>query len=175
VGTDRSTELEDAPEGATFCARHPQVETYLRCGRCETPICPRCLVQTPVGARCRNCANVRTLPTFDVTPLFFARAQTAALVSGVTCGAIWAYLLPDFFGFFMMLIIGFALGWAVSESVSLATNHKRGLGLQISAVMGVVLAFLVKEFLGPGSFVTDLDLITTGIGALFAASRLKIG
>jgi hypothetical protein len=175
VGTDRSPELEESPEGATFCARHPQVETYLRCGRCDTPICPRCLVQTPVGARCRDCANVRTLPTFDVTPAYFARAQSAALVSGVLCGAIWAYLLPNFWGFFFILIIGGALGWAVSESISLATNRKRGLGLQISAVMGVALAFLVKEFLGPGNFVSSLDIVTAGLGAIFAASRLKIG
>ena len=33
------------------CATHPEVETGLSCGRCETLICPRCLVQTPVGTR----------------------------------------------------------------------------------------------------------------------------
>jgi hypothetical protein len=175
VGVDRSAELEELSEDAAFCARHPKVETYLRCGRCDTPICPRCLVQTPVGARCRTCANVSTLPTFDVSPVYFARAQAAALVSGIVVGAIWAYLLPAFFGFFMILIIGFGVGWAVSESVSLATNRKRGLGLQISAVMGVGLAFLVKEFLGPGNFITDLDLIAAGVAAFFAASRLRIG
>jgi hypothetical protein len=115
------------------------------------------------------------LPTFHVSPVYFARGQAAALVSGIVCGAIWAYLLPSFFGFFMILFIGFGLGWAVSESISLATNRKRGLGLQISAVMGVALAFLVKEFLSPGSLVTDLDLIAAGIGAFFAASRLRMG
>ena len=47
---------------ALHCAAHPQVETYLRCGRCETPICPRCLIQTPVGSRCRDCAQIRKLP-----------------------------------------------------------------------------------------------------------------
>jgi hypothetical protein len=175
VGTDRGPELEHPAEGATFCARHPQVETYLRCGRCDTPICPRCLVQTPVGARCRDCANVRTLPTFDVTPVYFARAQAAALVSGLGVGAVWAFLLPHFFGLFFIVFLGFGLGWAVSESISLATNRKRGLGLQISAVMGVALAFLVREALSSGNFVSDLDLIAAGIGAVFAASRLKIG
>jgi hypothetical protein len=132
-------------------------------------------VQTPVGARCRDCANVRTLPTFNVTPVYFARAQAAALVSGLGVGAIWAFLLPNFFGLFVIIFLGFGLGWAVSESISLATNRKRGLGLQISAVMGVALAFLVHEALSPGNFVTDLDLIAAIIGAAFAASRLKIG
>jgi hypothetical protein len=158
-----------------FCARHPRVETVLRCGRCDTPICPRCLVQTPVGARCRDCANVRTLPTFNVTPIFFARAQAAALASGLVVGAIWGFAIPAFFGFYAIIFIGLGIGWAVSESISLATNRKRGLGLQISAVMGVALAFLVREAVSPGAFITDLDLIAAGIGAFFAASRLKIG
>jgi hypothetical protein len=76
---------------------------------------------------------------------------------------------------FFVIFLGFGLGWAVSESISLATNRKRGLGLQISAVMGVALAFLVREALSSGNFVSDLDLIAAGIGAVFAASRLKIG
>ncbi len=175
MGTDRSAELEDGPEAATYCARHPRVETYLRCGRCDTPICPRCLVQTPVGARCRDCANVRTLPTFNVTPVYFARAQTAALLSGAGAGAIWAFVIPGFLGFYAIIFIGLGLGWAVSESVSLATNRKRGLGLQVSAVMGVALAFLIHEVLSPNTLVVGLDLVAAGIGAFFAASRLKIG
>ena len=49
---------EAGPREIDFkCARHPSVETTLRCGRCETPICPRCLVHTPVGARCPDCGQ----------------------------------------------------------------------------------------------------------------------
>ena len=44
-------------EGAFFCAKHTKVVTRLRCGRCETPICPRCTVPTPAGMRCRACAK----------------------------------------------------------------------------------------------------------------------
>jgi len=39
------------------CARHPKTQTRLRCGRCETPICPRCTVHSPAGTRCRACAH----------------------------------------------------------------------------------------------------------------------
>lgn len=39
-----------------YCARHPKTETLLRCGRCGTPICPRCMVQSGVGIRCPDCA-----------------------------------------------------------------------------------------------------------------------
>ena len=77
MGADIRAELDDAAEDVVFCARHPRIETVLRCGTCGTPICPRCLVQTPVGAKCPTCAKVSKLPTFNVTPVFFARAMTA--------------------------------------------------------------------------------------------------
>lgn len=173
MGTDRSPELEATPDGAAFCARHPTVETYLRCSRCETPICPRCLVQTPVGARCRDCAKISRLPTIDVTPVYFARGMTAALVSGLIVGAAWAFVTPTLYSFIFALLIGAGIGWAVSESVSLATNRKRGLGLQICAGMGVVIAFLFQEFLSDRSFIPDTHIMAAVVGVLVAISRLK--
>ena len=42
-----------------YCSKHPEEETSLSCGRCETPICVRCVVHTDVGIRCRECAPAR--------------------------------------------------------------------------------------------------------------------
>lgn len=178
MGTDVSPELEEAPEEALHCARHPRVETYLRCGNCDTPICPRCLVQTPVGARCPTCARVSKLPTFNVTPVFFARGMTAALVSGIVVGLIWAFALGDLrFGFFS-IFLGLILGTVIAEAVSLSANRKRGLGLQICAALGVVLAYLIYlAFVETAPFqgrtIEGIDLIITGIGVAAAVSRLK--
>ncbi len=156
------------------------METYLRCGKCGTPICPRCLVQTPVGARCPDCANVSRLPTFNVTPEFFARGVIAAGVTGVVVGVLWALLTNGAlqFGLFSILL-GFGLGWVISEPVSWATNRKRGLGLQVCVVLGVAMAFLVQENLTPGGLtfsgglINHGDLIAALIAAAFGASRLK--
>jgi len=176
LGTDRSPELGDEQEGATYCARHPQVVTYLRCSRCNTPICPRCLVQTPVGARCRECGNVSRLPTFNVTPVYFARASAAALISGLAVGWFWELITPRFgFGIFFAVFIGLGVGWIISEAVSLATNRKLGLGLQLVAVTGVVIAFLFQQLLSPGNVIDLGSLIAAGVGAFFAASRLRVG
>ena len=41
----------------TTCARHPASETRLRCARCDTPICPRCAVEAPIGLRCPDCGK----------------------------------------------------------------------------------------------------------------------
>ncbi|HEX2914551.1 MAG TPA: B-box zinc finger protein [Chloroflexia bacterium] len=53
---DSAREAYYATEKVVYCARHPEVETGLRCGRCDTPICPRCMVHADVGIRCPDCA-----------------------------------------------------------------------------------------------------------------------
>jgi hypothetical protein len=127
------------------CATHPSVETELACGKCGKAICPRCLVHTPVGARCRECANVRRLPQFEISPLYLARGIGAGLVSGAVLGAVWGYLLPFGVGFFLGFLVGLGLGYAVGEAVSLAVNRKVGPQLQAAAIAGVVLAYLVRS------------------------------
>lgn len=37
------------------CYRHPDRETYIRCSRCEKPICPDCMIAAPVGYQCPQC------------------------------------------------------------------------------------------------------------------------
>ncbi len=161
------------------CARHPRVETELACGRCETPICPRCLVQTPVGARCPTCAQVRRLPTIDVKPIFLLRGLGAALASGAAVGAVWGFLTQGravgFVGIFV-IFIAMAIGWAVGEAVSVATNRKRSPTLQACAVVGVILAYLVHNVVAGNAVLPAGDIwgyLATGIAAVFATQRLR--
>jgi membrane associated rhomboid family serine protease len=37
------------------CYRHPDRETYIRCQRCERPICPDCMRDAAVGFHCPSC------------------------------------------------------------------------------------------------------------------------
>jgi hypothetical protein len=115
------------------CAADPSVETALRCGRCDTPICPRCLVMTPVGARCRGCARLRAHPLYDVRPLQYLRGAGAGLAVALVGG----FVLPNipFFGFLGLLV----LGWATGEAVSYAANRKRGTGLSVIAAVATII------------------------------------
>ncbi len=165
----------DSPAETIHCARHPNVETGLMCGRCETPICPRCVVMTDVGARCPDCAPRRKLPQFELGPLWLARGALAAFVSGAGVGLLWGFLLPAGLGFFT-IFLGLGVGYAISEAVSWATNKKAGTYLQIEAALGVVLAYVVRNLIAETAIVPTNDLsgyIAVVVGIIMAANRLR--
>lgn len=162
------------------CATHPNVETELSCGKCEKAICPRCMVHTPVGARCRECAGVRRIPTYNMSGATFARAAAGAVGAGLAIGTAWAFfniITYIFYG----VIAGLAIGYVIGELVSLATNRKAGPPLQAIAVGGVALAYVVRTglLLGVGSWgLRDLrsdvlGLVVAGLAGFIAAGRLR--
>lgn len=131
-------------EAVNYCATHPNVETGLACGRCGRYICPRCMIQTPVGSRCRDCARVRRSPVFDVSTRQYLLAALAAVGMGVILGVVGSILRLEFGRFpFVTGILAAGVGYIVGEVVSRVTNRKRGLGLSIIAAAGVAIAFAV--------------------------------
>ncbi|WP_067509531.1 rhomboid family intramembrane serine protease [Actinoplanes sp. TFC3] len=47
--------MNESPVTAPVCYRHPSKETYVRCTRCERPICPDCMNAASVGHQCPEC------------------------------------------------------------------------------------------------------------------------
>ncbi len=157
------------------CLRHPNVETELTCGRCEAPICPRCVVFTDVGARCPTCAPTRKLPQFEIGPLYLLRGAAAALATGAGLGAVWGILLPGRIGFFGLLLAAL-LGYLIAEAVGVATNRKSGTPLQIVAAGGVIAAYLTHNVVTGNELLPPDDLfgyIAVIVAGAVAISRLR--
>ena len=134
--TDNSTE-GDAP---LYCFNHPKEPTYLRCGKCERPICARCRVHTPVGFRCFECANLQVLPTYAIDPAVYVKGAVFGLVAGGLAGVLMG-LFPGF-EFWAALLMGVI----VPEAVAFASNQKRGPGLQMVGIGCVVFGFIISRY-----------------------------
>lgn len=171
-------------DGRMFCYRHPDRETWVRCGRCDRPICTRCAMQGPVGMRCRDCGKPVRDPLTAMTPRQ-ALTGTAVAIGG---GAIVAFIALEI-GFFGILI-GYFGGRFIAEMLERAIGYKRGPaamlviggGIALGAVLGTAIGILT--FLGgeAGEFIglTDIirafagtTLITIGALLFGVYSRLK--
>ena len=155
------------------CAYHPKVETNLRCGKCGKPICPKCMVQTPVGARCRDCAQLYKLPTYRVSTRYYLRAIGTGLGMAIVCGIVWA-VVGGFVRFlFLNLILAAGAGYAIGEVISLSVNRKRGTGLAVIAGSALMASYLISIFLPWGLRFGLFDLLALALGVFVAITRLR--
>ena len=162
------------------CATHPEIETTLRCNKCGKPICPKCLVHTPVGARCPDCARLYKLPTFQITARYILIAAGTGLGMAIACGLIWGVLSSLVNFLYLNLLLAAGAGYAIGEVVSLSVNRKRGTILVLIASLAVVVSYLVSIFSPWGSpFIQFdllrliLDLLAVALGIFIAVTRLR--
>ena len=159
------------------CATHPDLETSLRCGKCGKPICPRCMVETPVGARCRDCAGLYKLPTYRISAVYYLRAIGTALGMAIVTGLIWGVINNSVAFFYLNLLLAAGAGYAIGEVTSLAVNRKRSPWLAAVGGIAVAVSYAVNIFtfgripsIGAG---IAIDLVSLGLGVYMAVSRLR--
>jgi len=144
------------------------------------------MVQTPVGIRCRDCARLSRLPTYQVPAAFYLRASGTGLAAAVACGILWAVIdgIIPFFSF--NLLLAPATGYAIGEVISRSVNRKRGTGLAVVAGMALVISYFVSLFflslffgisflraLPFGLFGIFYNLAAIALGIYVAVTRLR--
>lgn len=115
-----------------YCANHPNIETTLRCNKCEKPICAKCAILTPTGYRCKECVRgqqkvFETAQWMDYPIIFIAVAILAYF------GSLIAFRL----GFFIILL-GPIAGGAIAEIARFITRRRRSKRLFILAAIAAV-------------------------------------
>ena len=152
---------------ATFCARHPDRETGLRCNRCDRYMCPACAVQTPVGYRCRECVREQEDRFFSGTSgdyvLVFATSAVGAGLAQLLAG-----LLPVLF----LILLAIPLGGVIATLALQLSGRRRGRWSGSVAVAGVIVGSLLFALtLGGLGFRT---LLFTAILAVTVFGRYRV-
>jgi hypothetical protein len=177
--------VDDGDAGPLYCYRHPKSETYVRCGRCDEPICPKCAVQGPVGFRCRQCGLVKSATLSSFTPPQLVLGIGASFGGGAVLGFLGGEV-----GFYSIFIAFFG-GGLIAEAMVRATGMKRGPimrlllygGLLAGFALGAVLqvTMFMNTFIPEGAELpieywlqTMLPYIAIGAGAALAGAYSRV-
>lgn len=139
-----------------YCTYHPNIESNLRCNRCEKPICARCAILTDTGYRCRDC--VRGIQKA------FDNALWYDYITGFATAAILSYLgslIASRLGFFIILLAPIA-GGIIAEAVRAVVRRRRSRSLYKVITVGTAVGSLVL----PLVTIIPLLLILLGRGSV---------
>lgn len=149
-----------------YCVNHPSVETRVTCSNCDKPVCPDCMVFTPVGAKCPECARVPKSALVTVKPERVALTVVAGVGTAIVGGILFGVFV-SMIGF-LAIMIAFGLGYGIGEAVSWASgrHHSRRLAIWAAAcaVFGVLFPYIASAFLtvlasGPGAAATGVEYV----------------
>lgn len=161
---------------STTCARHPSDETRLRCASCDTPICPRCAVEAPIGMRCPDCGRASRAGGLRRRPDQIARAAGVAVLGAVLGGAIigGVRLLLPIGGLIAAYLVGLQIGQRVRAAASGNTVDAVRVAALTGALGSAAVAEVVLAIAGGGAFgVSIYSLLGAGISVWGAWVALR--
>jgi len=147
-----------ADDGRLYCYRHPDRETWLRCGRCDRPICTQCAIQGPVGLRCPECGKPARDPMATFTP-----GQLLGGLAASFGGGLLAAYISGKFGFFALFVAFFA-GGLIVEGITRITGYKVGSLMNVVVYGGIVAGAVVAFLFSNGALVEALILYGPSAG-----------
>ncbi len=101
--------------GVPVCPRHPRRESYVRCQRCERPVCPDCQRPAAVGVQCVDCVRAQSQGTRSARTVFGGQAGAGPprVTYAVIAVCIGVYVLQR-------VLDDFTTDWAYSPRYTLA-------------------------------------------------------
>ncbi len=177
--TSAPSQPAEQPAGEVLhCANHPDVETYLRCNKCNKPICLKCAELTEVGYRCKECIREQqnvfynALESDNLIALAVAAGITfvawpiVVLLFGLAQSVFW------FLGLILAALVGSGAGTALAQIIRRSVGRRRGRYIRhftlAGIVIGLILSVIVTQIFLPMPAFTLASLLF-GILAIAAA------
>ena len=164
----------------SHCYWHPNLETGLSCSHCHKPICPNCMVQAPVGIRCKDCGKSTRMPTYEVRPSHYLKSGATAIGLIFFGSILWLILshllilaIPNALSFLLISLLIIPFGLISGDLISRSVNRKRGPVLAFIAASVVAATFVIGLQL-PGLFFSPFyGVIATIAGIILAIRPLR--
>ncbi|MFN8454460.1 MAG: tetratricopeptide repeat protein [Anaerolineae bacterium] len=163
--------------GVSYCYRHPQTETSLRCNRCNRPICPKCARRTPVGFRCPECLREHEDKFYTGTNTDYLLAVLIALPLSVIAGGLFTFILGRLpFFILISLFVAPAVAGLIAETVRWAVKKRRSryLGHIVTACLVLGIAPFALFMLLAGQWFALISpgiYIAVGVATIMARLR----
>lgn len=130
-------------ETATYCVNHPDVETLLRCKKCENYICTKCAVRTPTGYQCKSCTRAQqkafeTAKWYDYI-IGFAVAGVLSLIASFIVNLVGS---GSWFGLIIIMAIAPSAGAIIAAILQKATQRRRSRALYLTIGAGLFIGTL---------------------------------
>lgn len=147
-----------------YCANHPNVETALRCNRCEKAICAKCAVKTPTGYRCKECVKSQ-MKIFDTAvwydyPLGFIAAAFLSLIASFLMGLLGNI---GYIGLIIVFVAAPTAGVIIAEGARTVVRRHRSQTLFFVILAGVVFGVLPNVLVNLFVDFQLFSLITQGL------------
>lgn len=173
---DEDISVRGGETGLGFCYRHPNIETGLRCNRCNKPICPKCAHRTPVGFRCPDCIREHEDKYYSGGTSDYVIAAVVAFPLSLIAASLFFFILGGF-GFFVWIIAFFlapAVAGFIAEAVRWAVKKRRSRYLGRVGAACLILGTLPFVLLGlffSGNFITPAIFLFLGTTTILARLR----
>jgi hypothetical protein len=152
-----------------YCVNHPDRETLVSCGRCGRPFCTQCLVHTPAGQRCYECAGVRRDYAQRAAVRQFSQAFGAIVLGALVSS------LAGFFGLFIAFLAGGYFGQTVGPLVNRRTRPWIYLPILLALFAGAIVGFTISiAFRSGGRILAAPELLLFLIPSIVFSSQFLL-
>ena len=122
----------------TYCNKHNDITTNLKCSRCDNFICTRCMNQTPVGIKCKDCASIgkpQILILSKTATFFILINSISGIIGQLTKNAVLAEIQNYWY-----LLLAVLIGGQIGNYLNLKIFPTRLLALVTAALVLFVAA-----------------------------------